>query len=61
MNESVSGSGSNWNLPNVLTGLRIVMVPFFGWALLHDGGDSAVADPWPSRCSWRDDHRQDRR
>ena len=31
---------SNWNLPNVLTDLRIVMVPFFGWALLHDGGDS---------------------
>ena len=31
---------SNWNLPNVLTGLRIVMVPFFAWALLIDGGDS---------------------
>ena len=26
---------SNWNLPNALTTLRIVMVPFFGWALLH--------------------------
>ena len=33
---------NNWNLPNVLTSLRIVMVPFFGWALLHDGGDSVV-------------------
>jgi CDP-diacylglycerol--glycerol-3-phosphate 3-phosphatidyltransferase len=31
---------SNWNLPNALTTLRIVMVPFFGWALLTDGGDS---------------------
>jgi CDP-diacylglycerol--glycerol-3-phosphate 3-phosphatidyltransferase len=31
---------SNLNLPNVLTTLRIVMVPFFGWALLQDGGDS---------------------
>ena len=31
---------SNLNVPNVLTTLRIVMVPFFGWALLHDGGDS---------------------
>jgi CDP-diacylglycerol---glycerol-3-phosphate 3-phosphatidyltransferase len=31
---------SNWNLPNVLTSLRIVLVPFFGWALLQDGGDS---------------------
>ena len=31
---------SNWNLPNALTALRIVSVPFFGWALLVDGGDS---------------------
>ncbi|WP_408899245.1 CDP-diacylglycerol--glycerol-3-phosphate 3-phosphatidyltransferase [Nocardioides sp. R1-1] len=33
---------SNWNLPNALTTLRIVLVPFFGWALLHDGGDSIL-------------------
>lgn len=33
---------SNWNLPNALTTLRIVMVPFFGWALLMDGGDSVL-------------------
>jgi CDP-diacylglycerol--glycerol-3-phosphate 3-phosphatidyltransferase len=33
-------SPSNWNVPNALTGLRIAMVPVFGWALLHDGGDS---------------------
>ena len=33
---------SNLNLPNVLTTFRIVMVPFFGWALLHDGGDSIL-------------------
>ena len=31
--------GSNWNVPNALTTLRIVMVPFFGWALLQDGGN----------------------
>jgi CDP-diacylglycerol--glycerol-3-phosphate 3-phosphatidyltransferase len=31
---------TNWNVPNALTTLRIVMVPFFGFALLHDGGDS---------------------
>jgi CDP-diacylglycerol--glycerol-3-phosphate 3-phosphatidyltransferase len=31
---------SNLNVPNLLTALRIVMVPFFGWALLQDGGDS---------------------
>ena len=33
---------SNLNLPNVLTTLRIVMVPFFGAALLADGGDSIL-------------------
>ena len=33
---------SNWNLPNALTTLRILMVPFFGWALLVDGGDSVL-------------------
>ena len=30
---------SNFNIANVLTTLRIVMVPFFAWALLQDGGD----------------------
>ncbi|MGH3329835.1 MAG: CDP-diacylglycerol--glycerol-3-phosphate 3-phosphatidyltransferase [Nocardioidaceae bacterium] len=33
---------SNWNVPNALTTLRILMVPFFGWALLADGGDSVL-------------------
>ena len=33
---------SNWNLPNALTTLRIVMVPFFGWALLVDDGTSVL-------------------
>jgi CDP-diacylglycerol--glycerol-3-phosphate 3-phosphatidyltransferase len=33
---------SVWNVPNALTTLRIVMVPFFGWALLTDGGDSVL-------------------
>jgi CDP-diacylglycerol---glycerol-3-phosphate 3-phosphatidyltransferase len=36
----VVGTSGNWNLPNVLTGVRIVIVPFFGAALLQDGGDS---------------------
>src|SRR5262245_39955306 len=31
---------SNLNLPNVLTTVRIVLVPFFGAALLLDGGES---------------------
>ena len=42
MSEQQPQPVSNWNLPNVLTSLRIVMVPFFGWALLHDGGDSIL-------------------
>lgn len=33
---------SNFNLPNVLTTLRIVLVPFFAAALLVDGGESAT-------------------
>jgi CDP-diacylglycerol---glycerol-3-phosphate 3-phosphatidyltransferase len=33
---------SNWNLPNALTTLRIVLVPFFAWALLVDGGESGT-------------------
>jgi CDP-diacylglycerol--glycerol-3-phosphate 3-phosphatidyltransferase len=32
---------SNWNVPNALTTLRIVMVPFFGWALLTQDGHNA--------------------
>ena len=33
---------TNWNVPNALTTLRILMVPFFGWALLVDGGESVT-------------------
>ena len=33
---------TNWNVPNALTTLRIVMVPFFGWALLVDDGQSLL-------------------
>ncbi len=38
--ESTQPQVNNWNVPNALTTLRIVMVPFFGWALLHEGGGS---------------------
>jgi CDP-diacylglycerol---glycerol-3-phosphate 3-phosphatidyltransferase len=37
---SAAPSTNNWNVPNALTALRIAMVPVFGWALLHGGGDS---------------------
>ena len=33
---------SNFNIANVLTVLRIAMVPLFGWALLHDGGNDPL-------------------
>lgn len=39
---------SNLNVPNVLTTLRIVMVPFFGWALLAQGGE----DAWLRVLAW---------
>ena len=32
---------SNWNVPNALTVLRILMVPVFGWLLLTGGGHNA--------------------
>jgi CDP-diacylglycerol--glycerol-3-phosphate 3-phosphatidyltransferase len=38
MSETRAATASNWNVPNALTTLRILMVPFYGWALLtHDG------------------------
>ena len=37
---SQMSTGSNWNLPNALTTLRIVLVPVFGWALLAHDYDS---------------------
>ena len=37
-----STTPSNWNIANALTTLRILMVPFFGWALLIDGGGSTL-------------------
>lgn len=40
--ETPAAKPSNWNVPNALTTLRIVMVPFYGWALLAEGGDSIL-------------------
>ncbi|WP_449372383.1 CDP-diacylglycerol--glycerol-3-phosphate 3-phosphatidyltransferase [Arthrobacter psychrolactophilus] len=39
MSETVAPRPSNWNLPNALTLLRIVMVPFFVWSFVADDGD----------------------
>jgi CDP-diacylglycerol--glycerol-3-phosphate 3-phosphatidyltransferase len=40
--EPLAVAPSNWNVPNALTTLRIVMVPFFAWALLYDDGQSVL-------------------
>jgi CDP-diacylglycerol--glycerol-3-phosphate 3-phosphatidyltransferase len=37
---------SNWNLPNALTTLRIVLVPLFAWALLREGGEDVSSRWW---------------
>ena len=37
---------SNWNLPNGLTALRILLVPVFGWLLLYDGGEDIGYRLW---------------
>ena len=39
--EAPATQPTNWNVPNALTTLRILMVPFFGWALLVDDGQSS--------------------
>jgi CDP-diacylglycerol--glycerol-3-phosphate 3-phosphatidyltransferase len=31
------------NLPNALTGLRLLLVPVFGWLLVRDGGDNSAS------------------
>ena len=36
-------SASAWNLPNLLTGLRLLLVPVFAWLLLRDGGTDPVS------------------
>ncbi|GAB3993619.1 CDP-alcohol phosphatidyltransferase family protein [Nocardioides marmoraquaticus] len=42
MSHDAAPRQSNWNVPNALTLLRIVVVPFFAWALLVDGGSDTT-------------------
>jgi CDP-diacylglycerol--glycerol-3-phosphate 3-phosphatidyltransferase/cardiolipin synthase len=37
-----SSSSDIWNLPNILTMLRIVLVPFFVWFLLSDNSQQGI-------------------
>lgn len=39
--QSTSGT-SNWNVPNVLTVIRILLVPLFGWLLLTRGDSDSL-------------------
>jgi CDP-diacylglycerol--glycerol-3-phosphate 3-phosphatidyltransferase/cardiolipin synthase len=38
----IDAAPSAWNLANVVTVLRIALVPFFAWALLADGGHTTT-------------------
>lgn len=40
---SVTAPVSNWNAPNIITGVRIIATPFFLWMLLADHGELG---PW---------------
>ena len=40
---STTAPVSNWNAPNIITGVRIIATPFFLWMLLADQGDLG---PW---------------
>jgi CDP-diacylglycerol--glycerol-3-phosphate 3-phosphatidyltransferase len=44
----VAAAASAWNVANALTVLRLVLVPVFLWALLHDDGD----DAWWRVLAW---------
>ncbi len=45
---SETQTASNWNLPNVLTSIRILMVPVFIWLMWVGGplGDDSLAARW---------------
>lgn len=45
---AANGQVSAWNLPNVLTSIRILLVPFFIWALWQSGtfGQDSVQARW---------------
>ncbi len=42
MSDSTAKAAQVWNLPNILTLLRIVLVPFFIWFMLADGSSQGL-------------------
>jgi CDP-diacylglycerol--glycerol-3-phosphate 3-phosphatidyltransferase len=39
-------NSSLWNIPNLLTMLRLVLVPVFAWLLLREGGEDQASRIW---------------
>ena len=39
-------NSSLWNIPNLLTMLRLVLVPLFAWLLLREGGEDQTSRIW---------------
>jgi CDP-diacylglycerol--glycerol-3-phosphate 3-phosphatidyltransferase len=39
-------SAANWNLPNIITVVRILLAPVFIWLLLADGGNDGALRWW---------------
>jgi CDP-diacylglycerol--glycerol-3-phosphate 3-phosphatidyltransferase len=39
-------NSSLWNIPNLLTMLRLVLVPVFAWLLLREGGEDEASRIW---------------
>jgi CDP-diacylglycerol--glycerol-3-phosphate 3-phosphatidyltransferase len=42
MTSTEGNKPSNWNVPNVLTGMRMLMVPLFAWLLLAHAAEPAM-------------------
>lgn len=41
---------SAWNIANILTIVRIILVPLFAWLLLQGGGENAAMRWWATAC-----------
>lgn len=51
VNNNISGqSVSNWNLPNVLTSVRIIAIPLFAWLVLRSEGHLSSWMWWSTIC-----------
>lgn len=44
--DATQSKPTNWNIPNALTALRILLVPLLGWLLLYDDGQDISYRMW---------------